>query len=608
MRKSDRPARVVANKNMAWYICSKQPPISLFVQQFPFTVGRSTTPKANFLSIDNPSVGYQHFAMRIVDLSMTLVNLSRKNPIRVNGEIVATSMTLETDKGYLVQAGDVSLGLAIDKAQAEEALEGAVERYMVKTGDQLFGPFTVEELPDAYTDGRLTVQSIVWEVRDPASACPATEMMQFPEEDLKPTEEPPPPPPEEPPPPPEKRRVTAEETPPVVGETFMCPFCRTVSDIDDVLAIATSPLQLGDPVLGENEQKRFLPVNFTSNGLAIDPDGGQCTDVACPYCHMRLPRQLLEIPQVVMSVVGAAGAGKSVFLASSIWQCRAKLGELFGLNFMDLDPEANRWINAYEEKLFFQEDDTSLQQIEKTDLNSADVCRQAYLGGDNVLLPLPSFFSLKSETGDPACLTVYDSAGEHFRAGADTASSLVTLNMLGADVLFFLYDPSADPRFNAKIDRGSGTAKNYAQRQDSLLAEMAARIKRHLGNVEGGLDKPLIFGVSKADLLHRFLPLDANPYRALENGMTALDLDVVADVSAQTEKFLKMCVPEVVASAHNIANEVIFMPLSALGHNPMREGVRPCDIKPVWAEVPIVFTLARRGFVPTMGGKGTDDA
>ena len=84
---------------MAWYICSKQPPISLFVQQFPFTVGRSTTPKANFLSIDNPSVGFQHFAMRIVDLSMTLVNLSRKNPIRVNGEIVATSMTLETDKG-----------------------------------------------------------------------------------------------------------------------------------------------------------------------------------------------------------------------------------------------------------------------------------------------------------------------------------------------------------------------------------------------------------------------------------------------------------------------------------------------------------------------------
>ena len=136
---------------------------------------------------------------------------------------------------------------------------------------------------------------------------------------------------------------------------------------------------------------------------------------------------------------------------------------------------------------------------------------------------------------------------------------------------------------------------------------MAARIKRHLGNTEGGLDKPLIFGVSKADLLHRFLPLDANPYRPLENGTSALDLNVVADVSSQTEKFLKMNVPEVVASAHNIANEVYFMPLSALGHNPMREGVRPCDIKPVWAEVPIVFTLARRGFVPTVGGKGTDD-
>lgn len=591
---------------MAWYICCKNPSVSLYVQQFPFTVGRASAPKPNFLSIDNQTIGSQHFAMRIVDLSMTLVNLSRRNPIRVNGETVATSMTLETDKGYLVQVGDVALGLAIDKELAEEALEGAVERYMVQTNGQVFGPFTVEELPDAYADGHLTVQSMVWEVRNPAAASPATEMMQFPEEDLKPAEEEPPP--FEPPPPIERRRVTAEESPPVVGESFMCPFCRTVSDIDDVMAIATSPLQLGDPVLGENEQKRFIPVNYTNNGLAIDADGGQCIEVACPYCHMRLPRQLLDIPQVVMSVVGAAGAGKSVFLASAIWQCRSKLSELFGLNFMDLDPVANSWINAYEEKLFFQEDDTTLQQIEKTDLNSADVCRQAFLGGDNVLLPLPSFFSLNSEGCGAACLTVYDSAGEHFRAGADTASSLVTLNMLGADVLFFLYDPSADPRFNSKIDRGGGTAKNFAQRQDSLLAEMAARIRRHRGNAEGGFDKPLILGVSKADLLHNYLPLDANPYRRLDDGSMALDLDVISSVSAETEAFLKKCVPEVVATAHNITSEVFFMPLSALGHNPMREGVRPCDIKPVWAELPIVFTLARRGFVPTVGGKGYGNA
>jgi hypothetical protein len=39
--------------------------------------------------------------------------------------------------------------------------------------------------------------------------------------------------------------------------------------------------------------------------------------------------------------------------------------------------------------------------------------------------------------------------------------------------------------------------------------------------------------------------------------------------------------------------------MSALGHNPMSGGVRPSDVHPVWAELPIVFTLARKGFVPT---------
>ena len=585
---------------MAWYICCKQPEISCSAEKFPFTVGRSQIVRSNFLSIADPSVSVQQFALKIDGFSMVLENLSTDNPTLVDGAYVVGPMTLERDRGYLVQFGGISLGLSSDNELAGVVLEQAVDKYMVKTGDEVFGPYAVDELSAAFHDGKLRRDSVVWEQGNPAGAMPATEFIDFPEEEVASgqvaddpafplaTET-------------EKRRVTAEEAPPVLGESFMCPYCRTVSDIDDVLAIATSPLQLGDPVLGEGEQKRFLPVNYTNNGLAIDHDGGLCTEIACPYCHMQLPKQLLDISQIVMSVVGAAGAGKSVFLASSIWQCRSIFAEKFGLNFIDLDPVANRWINAYEEKLFFQEDDEALQQIEKTDLNSADVCRQAYLVGDNVLLPLPSFFELRSDDKATACLTVYDSAGEHFRPGADTASSFVTLNMLGADVLFFLYDPSADPRFASKIDRGGGTAKNFAQRQDSLLAEMSARIKRHLGTTEGGLDKPLIFGVSKADLLHNHLPLDANPYRPLDTGLCALDLDVISEVSLKTEALLKRTVPEVVAAAHNICKEVIFMPLSALGHNPMREGVRPCDIKPIWSEVPVAFTLARKGYIPTAG-------
>lgn len=225
------------------------------------------------------------------------------------------------------------------------------------------------------------------------------------------------------------------------------------------------------------------------------------------------------------------------------------------------------------------------------------------LDGDTVLLPLPSFFQVRTKiNAQVQSLVVYDSAGEHFRAGADTQASAVTLNMLNADVLFFMFDPSADPRFRSMIDHGTGTANNYAQRQDVLLAEMAARIRRHMGNrSESRLTRPLIFGVSKADLLHQYLPLNMEIYKKIDEKSYALDLDVLREISNATEALLNDVSPEVTATAHEIANEVWFVPVSALGHNPMREGVRPCDIKPQWTELPIVFTLARKGLIQTVG-------
>jgi hypothetical protein len=286
-----------------------------------------------------------------------------------------------------------------------------------------------------------------------------------------------------------------------------------------------------------------------------------------------------------------------------MWQCRQMLSRLFGVSFMDLDPVANRWINAYEEKLFFQEDDTTLQQIEKTDLQASNVSRSVMLDGDNVLLPLPSFFQLRTRGGDqPQSLVVYDSAGEHFRAGADTQASAVTLNMLNSDTLFFMFDPSADPRFRPFLSRGDGTAHNYAQRQDVLLSEMSARIRRHLGNRgESRLSKPLVVGVSKADLLRGQLPLDSSIYRGDSSQQYSLDLYALREVSRQTEALLGKVSPEVVNTAHDIASDVWFVPVSALGHNPMKEGVRPCDIKPIWTELPVVFTLAKKGLIPVCG-------
>ena len=581
---------------MAWYVVCMSPKVAVKVTRFPLTVGREAI-GANSVVIDSPTVSRRQFTLEKRLGKIYFVNQSQTDPGVLDGEDVHGNKQLSEKSVHLLQVGSVAIAFGTDyEAACAAARDIPEDRYCARVNGEVLGPWTGAQLVDACENGIIKRNTMVWTTRDVHGTKPASEWVDFGEDETREafvaaqTER--------------RRTVSAEEAQIELGENFMCPYCRTVSDLEDVLSVSVSPGLMGDPVLGESEQSRFLPSQFTGNGLAIDSEGGVCTEIACPRCHMSLPRSLLETPQMVMSVIGAAGAGKSVFLASSMWQCRQLLGRLFGVSFMDLDPVANRWINTYEEKLFFQEDDTTFQQIEKTDLQASNVSRSVMLDGDSVLLPLPSFFQVRTRgSAQSQSLVVYDSAGEHFRAGADTQSSAVTLNMLNSDTLFFMFDPSADPRFRSLLDRGKGTAQNYAQRQDVLLAEMSARIRRHLGNrSESRLKKPLIFGVSKADLLRNRLPMDAQMYRGEANGGYALDVAVLRDVSQRTETLLTEIAPEVTATAHDIADDVWFVPISALGHNPMREGVRPCDIKPIWTELPVVFTLAKRGLVPTVGG------
>ena len=587
---------------MKWFAISIYPSSYSEIRKLPFYVGRSPDYAGNGMVIPNLTVSRKQFVLESRAHDLVYKNLSNHSPAEVDGVLVLGERKLDADQTHVIIMGNATVVLGSDNHSVQQlATQIASEYYIVYHNGEEFGPIKTEELLEYCENETFKPTTKVLCLGNPKQVMAMSDLIDFGSDDGESEDEFVPTKPvssgEK------KRAVFAEEAQAELGESFMCPYCRTVSDLADVLSVSTSPSLLGDPVLGEGEQRRFLPSQFTGNGLALDSEGGVCTEIACPRCHMALPRMLLDTPQMVMSVIGAAGAGKSVFLASSMWQCRQLLGRMFGVSFMDLDPVANRWINAYEEKLFFQEDNQVLQQIEKTDLQASNVCRTVMLDGDSILLPLPSFFQIRSKTDpQPQSLVVYDSAGEHFRAGADTQASAVTLNMLNADVLFFMFDPSADPRFRSMLDHGTGTAQNYAQRQDVLLAEMAARIRRHMGNrSETRLAKPLIFGVSKADLLRQHLPLNTTIYRAINDKHYALDLEALRKVSDATEMLLYDIAPEVTATAHEIASEVWFVPISALGHNPMREGVRPCDIKPIWTELPVVFTLARKGFIPIIG-------
>ena len=581
---------------MDWYFVCLAPKKAVKITTFPFNVGRDPEGMSAVQLFDLGMSRSQFSLVKIMG-QVYYVNKTQENPAQIDGVEVAGKAKLAPGI-HIVRVGATTIGLGTDYDQLCAAVsEQTVEYYMARVGGRELGPWTAAQLVEACENGVLSRDSKVWYAHDSTTVYEASELVDFGPDPVETSiaEQTT-----------ERRFITVDEGAVVeLGENFKCPYCRTVSDIGDVLSVSVSPSLLGDTVLGEGEQSRFAPTNFTDNGLALDAEGGVCTEIACPCCHMAIPQDLLQMDQVVMSVVGTAGAGKSVFLASSIWQCRQLLRMKFGVGFRDLAPTWNTWIRAYEEKLFFQQDDTKLQQIEKTDLQASNISRSVNLRGESVLLPTPSYFRLDGgKNGDvERCMVVYDCAGEHFLPGADVHASLVTLHTLSADSILFLFDPSADPRLRPMLDRGNGTASNYAQMQDVLLAELAAKSKKYMGNRGGRkLKQPLLFAVSKADMLRNALPSDVELYKVNDAGRLALDVAALRNVSDETESFLDKTVPEVAATARDISNDIWFLPVSALGHNPMREGVRPCDIKPMWAELPFVFTLAQRGIIPTVNG------
>ena len=582
---------------MDWYFVCLAPKKTLKIKTFPCNVGRNPLGVSS-ISFDDPSMSRTQFSLDRIMGRVFYVNKSQENPATVDGKVVHGKVDLAPGV-HVVLAGALTIGIGTDYNELCAAVSAqTVEYYMARAGGRELGPWTAEQLVVACENGILGRDSKVWYTHDPATVYRAADIVDFgPEPSVTAASEQVS----------ERRFITVDEGAVVqLGENFKCPYCRTVSDIGDVLSVSVSPGLLGDSVLGEGEQSRFAPTNFTDNGLAIDAEGGVCTDIACPRCHMSIPNDLMNLEQFIMSVVGTSGAGKSVFLASSIWRCRQLLKLKFNIGFRDLAPSWNTWIRAYEEKLFFQQDDTKLQQIEKTDLQASNISRIVNLGAEHVLLPTPSYFRLDNGEGEESekCFVVYDCAGEHFLPGADDHSSLVTLHTLSADSILFLFDPSADPRMRPFLDLGVGTASNIAQMQDVVLAELAARTKKYLGNRGGRkLKQPLLFAISKADMLHGEIPMDVELYRVNDAGKLALDVAALRELSDKTESFLNSCVPEIAATAQDISSDIWFLPISALGHNPKKEGVRPCDIKPLWAELPVVFTLAKKGLIPTVNGR-----
>jgi len=399
-----------------------------------------------------------------------------------------------------------------------------------------------------------------------------------------------------------------------------CPHCWHEFSPEETLWVAAHPSLVGDPILAdESQQQRFLPTRFDVSGNAIDINGEKCNDVACPECHLAIPRAVFELEPLVVSVVGAPSCGKSYFLASMTWHTRQTMAREFKLSYSDADTVCNRILNAYEEEQFFNPKRDEPVKLDKT-AEEGDWYNEINFGDGAKRLPKPFLFAIRPSESHPNAryadrisriLTIYDNAGESFEPGKDTAEKPVTRHLAKSDVLMMLYDPTLDPRFCEDLRSVSQDPQVHdirkATKQERIFTEVTERIRKHRGmSSNEKYDKPVVVIVTKYDI---WAPLINNvqlppPWVKLgKKEGNALHVGFIEKVSNRVREMLMEYSPELVQSVEAFTEQSIFLPVSATGASPTKSvtaegtpvigGICPQDIQPIWVEVPVLYTLAK---------------
>ncbi|MEZ6143120.1 MAG: hypothetical protein R3B84_21360 [Zavarzinella sp.] len=405
-----------------------------------------------------------------------------------------------------------------------------------------------------------------------------------------------------------------------------CPHCWAVFETHKTLWIAEHPTLVGDPKLGPDVEKRFIPTRFRHDALALDEKDQPCHRIACPACHLELPRAATELESWIVSIIGAPAAGKSFFLGGLIHMMRRVLPNRFQVSFTDGDTSLNRLVNSYEQAMFANKRFDQLiplgELIPKTQ-EQGDLYNTVYSGNDSVIFPKPFTFIMRPEPSHPhvtdvgssaRLLCLYDNAGESYLPAKDTFVRPVTRHLAKASLLLFLFDPTQDHDFRVNYVERHGKlpfdSRIEVRPQQTILTEAANRV-RQFNNIPSDQkhDQPLFVVVTKQDVWGHLVLGKLQSQQLLLNGPTGIacvNLDYISQTSDLIKSMLKDLCPAVVNAAEAFSSTVIYVGASALGSKPETNedgqwAIRPNDIKPTGLEAPLLYGLNQhmRGLFPS---------
>lgn len=391
--------------------------------------------------------------------------------------------------------------------------------------------------------------------------------------------------------------------------------------------ISESPTLREDERLGE-EQARFLPSRFTPDGRAIDPMGEPCERLACPNCHLPMPKESLRTRPFFVSVAGTPSSGKTFFLTAMIHRLRKILAEKACFSFETLESGGSKLLFENEHRLFGEPDSDELVSLEKTQ-EFGELYRLVQFNQELVSYPQPFLFNLRPTMDHPhrrqkqkisRLIALYDNAGESFDVGRDSLVNPVTRHLGLANVLMFCLDLHQEKPFQTKIRKPRAGQKGIANslrpgHQLESFKEMCRRADQYAPSKS--TRRNLIIVVTKFDEWSSRLGITLTRKlwsRKDRFKISAFDTEFVSETSQKLRDILNKRIPEFVDAAEQFSDRVRFIPVSAIGSRPefLSDGsnaVRPKNINPIWTDVPLIYAMSKwcGGLIPFAKSKSTSE-
>ncbi|GIG68108.1 zinc ribbon domain-containing protein [Phytomonospora endophytica] len=305
---------------------------------------------------------------------------------------------------------------------------------------------------------------------------------------------------------------------------------------------------------------------------------------ACPHCHTPLPGEFASSPSPLIAMVGAYGAGKSVYLAVLANTLKTRLAERFDAairltgDSQGGEESGLKWLESNVRAMFDQH-----RLIGQT-AESADGRKE----------PVVFEWRKRGRVGtSTSYLSFYDTAGEDLK-GEDRAKDLKYL--ASADALVLLLDPLL-----LRAARDEAGLPPDGRREDGRLLVAVESVTEALREARGRIGKPVDIPVAatfaKIDAFFGHLGPD-HPIRRVPPPGDFYDETAGAELHEHVRALLVgWGGGEIDSHLRHNYREFRYFPVSSLGEPPDGEAISDRGVRPLRVEEPLLWLLSRFGMV-----------